>query len=252
MQTRNVPETGPRYWAAISLASMFGANMGDFIARFLHLGHANGLGPLALIFAALLLVERRARLATEAYYWFAIVIVRTAATNLADLATHDFKLDYPAVLAGLAVLLVGVLALERGLTARGGAPIRGLPATTGWYWAAMLIAGTLGTAAGDYAADDLGLGLYWGSLVLSALLAFMLAIRARPAWDTKASYWTTIVAVRTAGTTVGDLLASTRHGIGLGLPVSTPLTGLALLATLVLWRRAPRDLSAADPARSAP
>lgn len=252
MQTRNVPETGPRYWAAISLASVFGANTGDFVARYLHLGHANGLAPLALIFAVIVLAERRARVASEAYYWLAIVTVRTAATNLADLATHDFKLDYPAVLASLAVLLVGVLALERGMAARGGTPVRGLPATTGWYWAAMLVAGTLGTAAGDYAADDLGLGLYWGSLVLSALLAGMLAIRARLAWDTKANYWATIVAVRTAGTTVGDLLASTRHGIGLGLLVSTPLTGLALVAILVLWRRAPRDLSAAGRARSAP
>src|SRR5258708_25157132 len=146
MQTRNVPETGPRYWTALSLASIFGANMGDFVARILHLGHASGLPFLAVVFVGILLAERRSTTPTEAYYWLAIVTLRTAATNLADLATHDFKLGYPSVLAGLAVLLVGVLVLEdRSLARRqrdaATIQLRGMPATTHFYWAAMLVAG---------------------------------------------------------------------------------------------------------------
>jgi uncharacterized membrane-anchored protein len=237
MQIRNVPEVGPRYWTAISIASVFGANMGDFVARDLHLGHASGLPVLALALALVLLGERRAKTPTEAYYWLAIVIVRTAATNLADLATHDFKLAYPWVLAGLIGLLVGVVLAETILR-RGAAPTRGLPATTGWYWAAMLIAGTLGTAFGDYVAGDLGLGLVWSSVLLSGLLGMLLALRSRPAFVTKPSYWRTIVMVRAAGTTVGDFLAG-RRGLGLGLHVSTPCTGLLLVATLLLWRKQP-------------
>ncbi|MEJ0070645.1 MAG: hypothetical protein WDO24_20190 [Pseudomonadota bacterium] len=241
MQTRNVPDTGPRYWTAISLASIFGANMGDFVARELHLGHARGLPVLALVFALILLAERRSKTPTEAYYWLAIVTLRTAATNLADLATHDFKLDYPWVIAGLAALLVGVLVLESRIRRDAAtAPASGLPTTTGFYWTAMLIAGTLGTAAGDYIADDLGLGLVWGSVLLGGLLAVMLALRSLPGLATKPSYWGTIVMVRAAGTTVGDFLASSRRGLGLGLYVSTPCTGLLLVAVLLLWRKQPR------------
>ncbi len=39
MHTRNTPAINARYWTAISLASIFGANLGDFASRILHLGH---------------------------------------------------------------------------------------------------------------------------------------------------------------------------------------------------------------------
>ena len=238
MQSRNVPALGARYWTAISVASVFGANMGDFVSRILGLGHVRGLAPLALVFVVILLLERRARFGTEAYYWLAIVTLRTAATNLADLATHDLRLDYEWVIAGLAGLLVLVLVADRWLGARSadigsGAAPQGLPATDARYWTAMLIAGTLGTAAGDFAADGLGLGP--ASIATVALLGGALVLGARAASTTKAAYWFTIVLVRTAGTNVGDYLAG-RHGLALGLLVSTPLTGLLLLATLLLWR----------------
>jgi len=110
---------------------------------------------------------------------------------------------------------------------------QGLPPTNARYWTAMLIAGTLGTAIGDFAADGLGLGV--ASIVTVALLGAALAFGARAAASTKAAYWFTIVLVRTAGTNIGDYLAG-RHGLGLGLLVSTPLIGLLLLATLLVWR----------------
>jgi len=233
MQTRNVPALGARYWAAISLASVFGANLGDFVSHILGLGHVRGLAPLALIFAVILLLERRARVGSQAYYWLAIVTLRTAATNLADLATHDLRLEYDAVTGGLAGLLVLILLVGRWRRpAAAGAP-PGLPATDAYYWAAMLTAGTLGTAVGDDVADTLGLGP--ATLVTVALLGLALACGARSALATKAGYWTAIVLVRTAGTNVGDFVVS-RHGLGLGLPVGTPLTGLLLLAALLLWR----------------
>lgn len=250
MQIHNLPTIGARYWAALILASIFGANCGDFVSHILHLGHWHGLPPLALLFCLVMAAERWSKLATEAYYWIAIVTLRTAATNLGDLATHDFKLDYPLVIAGLVLLLVAVLIVERTFSTRNGGAAalkdaRGLPTTDIFYWVAMLTAGTLGTAGGDFVADDLGLGLVWGSIVLCAALAAMLAVRNRPGLTTKSTYWLTVVAVRTAGTTLGDLFAS-RHGLGLGLTVSTPLMGALMVLLLLLWRdqRTPRTAEA--------
>ncbi len=95
---------------AILVASMCGANTGDFLSHNLHLGHWRGLAPLAAVFLLIVWAERRARIATEAYYWLAIIVLRTAATNLADLATHDFGLGYLLTDLGLTALLVGVVA----------------------------------------------------------------------------------------------------------------------------------------------
>jgi hypothetical protein len=101
MHIRNVPALDARYWVAISLGSVFGANTGDFVFHVLGLGHMRGLPVLAAIIAIILIQEPLARSGTDAYYWLAIVTLRTAATNLADLATHDLHLNYQWVLAAL-------------------------------------------------------------------------------------------------------------------------------------------------------
>jgi uncharacterized membrane-anchored protein len=207
--------------------------MGDFVSHTLHLGHWRGLGPLALIFAVILLAERRSGRESpppsrrgEAYYWLAIVTLRTAATNLGDLATHDFRLTYPVVIAALAALLAALVFVARRQTGADPVP-EGVPVTN---------TGTLGTVGGDATSDALGLGAGWGSLVLIAILAAMLAWRAAPGGAGLVTYWLTVTAVRTAGTTVGDFTAF-RHGLDLGLPLSTAVTGVLLAGVLLACMR---------------
>ena len=218
MQARHVPRTGPRYWTALCVASVFGANMGDFASHTLHLGHARGLVPLAVLFALTLAWERRTPApreapGTEAFYWTAIVILRTAATNLGDLATHDFALPYPWVICGLAVLLA-LAAFASSRQQPADVP-GGVPATTAVYWTAMLIAGTVGTAGGDYLADDLGLGVGRATIALTGIVVLMLALRGLGGLVNAATYWMSVAAIRLAGTTLGDYTAF-RHGLGLG------------------------------------
>lgn len=240
MHVRNLPAVTPRYWTAILIASMCGANTGDFLSHNLHLGHWRGLPPLAILFLTILWFERRARIATEAYYWLAIIVIRTAATNLADLATHDLGLSYAVADLGLTALLVGVLLADWVSRKRSaaadcvtpGEPAIKLPATDMPYWVAMLIAGTLGTASGDWVAHSIGLG--FGSVVLVAVFGVVVLVAWRVGGMSIPWYWASIVAARTAGTTLGDYLAS-RHGLDLGLSVSTALTGCTLAAAVVLW-----------------
>ena len=230
MQTRNTPSIDTGYWVAISIASIFGANCGDFVSKVLHMGHWRGLLPVALGLIVVLWLERRSKTATTAYYWLAIILVRTAATNLADLSTHDFKLRFGMVIAGLAALLAGVVAIDRVSAQTASRP--GLPATNSRYWIAMLIAGTLGTAAGDGLVDVLHIGLPTASAIMVAVLAAVLALREQPIFAAPAFYWIAIVVVRTAGTNVGDLSAHT-----IGLALSTGLSGALFVATLLLWQK---------------
>ena len=238
MKSVNVPALGARYWVALIVASAFGANTGDFAAHDLHLGHALGLIPLALIFGAILFAEARARVSTEAFYWFAIVTMRTAATNLADLFDHDLHIAPLLVIAVLAVALAALVLTDRDAFARLRGGDGAVPVTDGRYWTTMLVAGVLGTALGDYCADDLGLDAGPAAILNLAILAALLGLGRAPGFGVKAMYWVTVVAVRTAGTNVGDWLAS-HDGLGLGLPLSTTLTGLAFGALVALWRPRP-------------
>ncbi|HZP74756.1 MAG TPA: hypothetical protein VFB45_01310 [Pseudolabrys sp.] len=236
MQSTHVPSLGPRYWTALCLASIFGANMGDFFAHDLGLGHVAGLPFLAAAFAVVVIVERFDRLAHEAYYWLAIVIVRTAATNSADFLCGDLKLPRPWVIAGLAVVLAAIVSAawqliwrQTDAMGRANGPLR---ADSG-YWLAMFTAGTLGTVIGDYASHNLRLGNTWASIWLSLPLACLFIVGHHGLMSRLTFYWLIISMVRAAGTSVGDLFAQCTM---LGLATSTLVTGLVFVATLALWR----------------
>jgi uncharacterized membrane-anchored protein len=235
MRDQHLPALGGRFWAALCLASVFGANMGDFFAHNLGLGHVTGLPFLALAFAIILIVERFDRAAHEAYYWLAIIVIRTAATNLADFFCGDLRQPRPWVMAALGLALAIVVALAwnawrrsdstrdaRALVLRADAP----------YWLGMLLAGTLGTVLGDYTSHDLHLGDARASLALSLVLASFFAVGSRGLIRTAAFYWVTVVMVRAAGTAVGDLFAQRDV---LGLALSTATSGLAFVVLLVVW-----------------
>ncbi len=183
MQQVHVPVAGVRYWIALSIASVFGANSGDYVAKYLHLGHVGGLPALALLLTLIFLAERRDRSVHQAYYWLSIVVVRTAATNLADFGASDLRLGRLGLVVALSVLLAAVLFFTPPVKS-GQASNRwpfGLPVTDARYWACMLIAGTLGTVIGDMASFNSGFGTAYASLIEgSVLVAVLLIGRAGP------------------------------------------------------------------------
>ena len=239
MQYPSAEDRSARYWVAITMASVAGADLGDVCSHALGLGHVGGLPFYAAAFACLLAGARLIRVQTEAFYWAAIVVLRAAATNLADLATHDLRLADPWLIATLAVLLAAIVVPRRAAVA-GQAPGT-LPRTDARYWTAMLVAGTGGTALGDYCADQLGLGS--STLAWLAVWAVELGVMVRRAGRVGPAgvqmgggpYWAVIVVVRTLGTNLGDWMAG-REGIGLGLPVATGVSLVGLVALLATWR----------------
>jgi uncharacterized membrane-anchored protein len=238
MQPIHLPMLGARYWVALCLASIFGANMGDFFARNLGLGHVTGLPFLALALAFVVASERFDRRVHQAYYWIAIIIVRTAATNFADFTCGDLKLPRLWVIAALTAALVMALIASwqlswRRLSDKPNGPDTVLRADIG-YWVSMFVAGTLGTVIGDYSSHDWHLGDAGASIMLGAVLAALFLIARGGLLSSLWFYWLTIVAVRSAGTVVGDFLAGRNM---LGLPLSTLITGMLFVALLALWKQ---------------
>lgn len=240
MQTIHTPVAGARYWAAITLASMLGTNLGDLYAHESGLGLLAGLALLLPVFLAVLAAERRDAAPREVYYWAAIVLVRTAATNIADFTAYHLHLHLLLLAAAMALLLaLLVRPWQIGPSGRG---VIGLGDTRPAYWAAMLTAGTFGTALGDYLSirfglgpAGVGLGLFWGAVWL---------VTRHGVLTTVLGYWCAIALVRTAGTSIGDFLAENPR-IGLGLPGATVCSLLAFVAVLTLWRSAGAKGSAA-------
>jgi uncharacterized membrane-anchored protein len=234
MQPIHLPTLGPRYWTALCIASVFGANMGDFFARNLGLGHVTGLPFLALALAAVVVAERFDRMRHQSYYWLAIIIVRTAATNFADFAAGDLRLPRLWVMAALTILLAAAVWFSWRLVWRNMAnkSENVLRADFG-YWICMFVAGALGTVIGDFCSHNLRLDDLGAAVLLSPIVALLFLIGRHGPLLLLPFYWLTVVAVRAAGTSVGDFISSRNM---LGLPVSTAATGVLFVALLVIWR----------------
>jgi uncharacterized membrane-anchored protein len=164
-------------------------------------------------------------------------VVRTAATNVADFAAGDLKLSRPAVMAVLTALLVAAVWAGWRFAWRWMADRKDdvLCADLG-YWLCMFLAGTLGTEIGDFCSHNLKLDDGGAALLLSPVVGVLFAAGTNGRLLPLPAFWTTVVAIRAAGTAVGDYLAG--RGM-LGLPLSTAVTGIIFVGLLAYWRNRP-------------
>jgi uncharacterized membrane-anchored protein len=215
------------YWLAMLAASAFGTNVGDLWAEILFPGRLTSLASLLAICIAAVWYHRRTAAPTEAGYWVAIVAMRAAATNVADILTHELALGYLTVSVLLWIFTLIVAHFASPDFSRSGSP-----RVDGVYWTAMFIAGVFGTVAGDLIHHNIG--LYSASAALCVSLAGLIFIRETRASASMVIFWMIVMVERCAGTAVGDALASHR-AVGLGVPVASICTGV--LTIMSLWMR---------------
>jgi uncharacterized membrane-anchored protein len=247
MHRRNLPTIDPGYWAAIVAASICGTNTGDLAAGLLGLGHVHGLLPLAAIFLAIVWAEKLLDWTAVAFYWLAIIVLRTMATNIADFATHDLRLSYPLfvlLLIGFMAVMIGADRFRTGKPAFPTTPLRpaasmpALPNADWSYWIVMLAAGVLGTALGDWLADD-GPGVYWASIIGMPLFAGAVFAAYRFGLN-KPWYWIAIAACRTWGTDLGDMLVALLRSAAsrpVALWIGTVISAVLLATVIYCWTR---------------
>lgn len=224
---RSLPRIDSRYWLCLCAASIFGTNTGDFLGEELHLGHLSGLPWLAGLFALILLLDRTSHRPTPLWFWFAIITVRTAATNIGDMF-HDLHIDFAVSIPVVLTLFVCAVWVYRQFFAAV-TTLSGTVRVTPIYWVCMTLAGVFGTLAGDFASFRMHLTPPGTAVAIGAMVAMMLAI-VRQRQITPVLYWTTVALIRTAGTGAGDALANT-----LSLPWSTLLSGLAFLVPVIAF-----------------
>lgn len=241
MQDRHVPAIGPYYWLVFAVATIFGANVGDLLSRFLGLGSVGGMPILAVFLLVVLLLERLDnRSDSKVWYWTAIVLIPIAATNLGDFAvSHGYSRRW--LVAGLAVLLIVTYfggrsesehLLAMRLLTRPGAAAR--PLTDASYWIAMIVASTLGPVTSDFFAYGLRMGPVVSAAILLALLAASFALRYLQNTSRHLLHWIKVVLIRGAGTSIADVLVNDPR-MNMGLLASTAVAGVATVVLLLLW-----------------
>lgn len=232
------PQITPRYWGAIMLASMCGTNLGDFFPDMLKMDLRVELVLLAGLFGGIFLVDRFLKRGIELLYWVTILVVRAAATALADYCTSIKHFAPEIVGISLAALMVVAILVEKSAESSevfqtgDSALRRDKPAAGLHYWTTMLVAGTLGTVVGDgigHAFSSPEIGFPFSALLATVAVAAMFTIRAQLKWSLGPSYWIAIVAVRWWGANTGDIFKYLTS-----LPFSMAVTAAAMTAMLTL------------------
>jgi len=169
-------------------------------------------------------------------YWGTIVASTTAGTTMADFATRSIGIGYAG---GSTLLLVCVLAvLGFWYWSQGSVSVTTIrtPKVEAFYWATITFSQTLGTALGDWMADDTGLGYTGAALVFGAALALVAAAYYRTRISHVTLFWTAFILTRPLGATVGDFLDKPldHGGLALSRPIASAVIGALIIVCVLL------------------
>lgn len=240
-----VPEVTLAFWALKILATTLGETGGDLVSMTL------GLGYLAssLAFGAVFLVSAGAQVATDRFrpwlYWGVVLATTTVGTTISDYLDRTAGLGYlggAALLSGLLVAVLLVWRLSLGQIAVDHIADR---RAESFYWLTILVSNTLGTALGDFLADDSGLGYLGGALAIGGVLAVLGLLYGLKALPRALLFWLAFVLTRPLGATVGDLLTKThdKGGLDLGtLPATAVILTALVLGIGLTYRRKPEQV----------
>jgi uncharacterized membrane-anchored protein len=172
----------------------------------MNLGYAVSSIVFIGIFAAAGAAQIRARSFHPFLYWAVIVATTTAGTTMADFADRSLGVGYAGGSSILFVLLMMSLYVWHRFEGSISVDTVTTPRVEGFYWAAILFSQTLGTALGDWMADNTGLGYEGGALVFGAGLALIAAAYFWTSISHTLLFWAAFILTRPLGATVGDLL----------------------------------------------
>jgi uncharacterized membrane-anchored protein len=235
-----VPAVTLGFWIIKILATTLGETGGDavtmsWLGETTSSANPNGYLIGTAIFFSLLVVFVILQILAKNFhpflYWATVVASTTAGTTLADLFDRSLGIGYAG---GSAVLLFCVLAVL-GLWYRSEGTVSvntvSTPRVEAFYWATITFSQTLGTALGDWTADDAGFGFGGGALIFLGALGIVAALY----YGTKISrvllFWAAFILTRPLGATVGDLLDKPFSDGGLAL--SRPMASGALAALMI-------------------
>lgn len=99
----------------------------------------------------------------------------------------------------------------------------------------ILFSNTLGTALGDFLADDSGLGFVGGAALIGSLLLILLALFQFTQISRVGLFWLAFVLTRPFGATMGDVLTKLPEQGGLGLGTIGSSVVLAVVLFTTIW-----------------
>ncbi len=215
--TSKVPEVALAFWIIKILATTLGETCGDAVSMSMNLGYLFGTAIFAALFAVAVAAQIRARRFHPTLYWLTIIATTTVGTNMADFADRSLGIGYAGGSSILLILLLGSLfAWYRALGSISVDSVNS-PIAEAFYWTSIMFSQTLGTALGDWTADNAGLGYLGSAALFGALLALIALAYYRTVISRTTLFWAAFILTRPLGAVLGDFLDKPHDAGGLAL-----------------------------------
>ena len=227
------------FWVIKIAGTTLGETAGDLLSMTMNLGYALSSVILLGTFLAALVAQVLSRTFKPALFRTVVLLTSTAGTTMSDFMDRTLGVGYAKgsliLVTLLTVVLVAWKLTEKSIS------VSHIETTRSelFYWAAILCSNTLGTALGDYLADDSGLGFLGGAALIGSLLLVVVLVTYFTKINRIALFWIAFVLTRPFGATFGDLLTKSveKGGLNLGTIGSSAVLAIIFVAFIAYTTR---------------
>lgn len=223
------------FWVMKICATTLGETAGDLLSMTLNVGYGLSSIILLALFCVSLAMQLKSKAFHPVLFWTVILTTSTAGTTMSDYMDRTLGLGYATGSMILVSCLAIVLALWRYNTKSLSVENINSPKAESFYWMAILVSNTLGTALGDYLADDSGLGFLGGALLISGLIGLVVVATYFTKLNRVLLFWIAFVLTRPFGATFGDLLTKPleKGGLDYGTIGSSAILASMLIMLII-------------------
>jgi uncharacterized membrane-anchored protein len=224
------------FWIIKICATTLGETAGDLLSMTMEVGYGFSTVILLGLFLVSVIAQLMANKFNAVLYWTVILTTSTAGTTMSDFMDRTLGLGYANGALILSSGLLLVLAIwhvsEKTIS------VSNIQTTRAemFYWLAILFSNTLGTALGDFLADDSGLGFLGGAVLIAGLISLVVLANYFTQLNRVMLFWLAFVLTRPFGATFGDFLTKPieKGGLDYGT-VGASVILASLLAIFVIY-----------------
>ena len=231
-----VPEVTLVFWIIKIAATTLGETGGDTVTMTLNWGYLLGTALFLSLLVVFVVFQIAAKTFHPILYWATIVASTTAGTTMADFADRSLGIGYAGGSTVLFVCLMATLGAWYWSLGSISVATVNTPRVEAFYWVAITFSQTLGTALGDWTADDTGLGYEGGALLFAAGLALLAAAYFWTSVSRVFVFWAAFIMSRPLGATVGDFLdkPTSDGGMALSRPIASAVIAAFIIGCIIV------------------
>ena len=227
------------FWILKILATTLGEVLGDFFSMTLNIGYSLSLLITFILFIIVLLWQLKQDRFHPTVYWLVIIGTTTVGTEISDLMDRTLGLGY----ALGSLILFSCLLIVLFMWHRRVGKIKVYPIVERrvelYYWLAILISNSLGTAFGDFLSDNLGLTYLTGAAITAGIIVLVVVVHYSTKINEVLLFWIAFIFTRPFGATFGDFLTKPieKGGLNFSRGIAAIVTAAIMAILMYLSQR---------------